>query len=339
MFKPKLQLFREAVKAKDHHEAIPLADQIIEVLGDQTPEDVLAYLDRSAKNDQFAAVVCAKSFFFREQPKPGHRAMLLRRAARGEDDEIAGNAYYALAAECLADGGKPRRAIDAFERAVQLGHLDAHVRLAKGYETGMYRNRIDLQRAFDLLDDAVDEDYGPAKLAMAEFIVTHNINDSDYDPGSLLVEAAEDDVPGAVERLMELQVAAEQIMKSRAIKLDDPIIPVDETRPLAVRTAMLNEFSHPPELIEALIAAWHGFASWSELIAYSMSANTPRGVFDEECDPEELEARRKSQSLIAGHFFDVSDHVLELIVTLLQPTSRSHKPSLRNLDRLIGDED
>lgn len=339
MFKSKLDLFRDAVKEKDNGEAIPLADMIIEVLGSQTPQDVLKFLDRAAKDDQFAAIVCAKSFFFREQPKPGHRAMLFRRAARGYDDEIAANAYYALAAECIVDGGNPRRAIDAFERAVELGHLDAHVVLAKGYETGMYRNRVDLQRAFDLLDDAIDEDYGPAKLAMAEFIFTHGVYNSGYDPGVLLAEAAEDDVPGAVELLMQLQVSAERAVKRRAKKLDNPVIPSNKARPMAIRSALLNEFHIDADAIETMIAAWHGFVSWSELMTYAASENAPEGVFDEDCGHDELEARRQTQAWIASQYIEAPDYVLELIVALLQPTSRSHKPSLRSLDRLTGEAD
>ncbi|TLX17137.1 hypothetical protein [Rhizobium sp. MHM7A] len=338
MHKSKLDLFREAVKQRDNDEAIPLAGMIIDVLGDKTPQDVFRFLDKAAKDDQLAAIVCATSFFFREQPKPGHRAMLLRRAARGYDDNLAGNAYFALAAECLVDGGKPRRAIDALERAVELGHLDAHVRLAKGYETGMYRNRINLERAWELLEEAVEEDYGPAKLALAEFIFAHGIHDSDYDPRELLVEAAEDDVPGAVELLMQFQASAETI-KRHAKKLDNPVIPRDESRPMAIRSALLNEFHMEADAIEAMVAAWHGFLSWSELIAYALNENAPEGIFDEDCGTEELEDRRRTQVLIAGHYIDAPDYVLELIVTLLQPTSRTHKPSLRNLDRLIGNAD
>jgi hypothetical protein len=338
MHRSKLDLFREAVKDKDFDEAVRLAGKIVDVLGNQTPDDIFRFLDKAAKDDQLAAIICSLSFFYREQPKPGHRAMLLRRAARGYDDDLAGNAFFALAAECLVDGGKPRRAIDALERAVDLGHLEAHVRLAKGYATGVYQNRINLSRTWDLLTTAVDNDYGPAKLALAEFIFMQGVQDPEYDPGELLVEAAEDDVPGAAETLMEFELFAENVIKQNAKKLDNPVIPSDGTRPVAIRGALLNEFHMEPDAIETMIAAWHGFASWSELMAYALDENAPEGVFDEDCGEVELKARRQTQAWIAGHFIEAPGYVLELVVALLQPTSRSHKPSLRNLNRLTGDE-
>lgn len=335
----KLEMFRCAVRDRDTETAVRLSDIIIDVLGAETPSDVFAFLDKEAKHDQAAAMVCATSFFHREQPKPGHRAMLLRRAARGDDDHLAGHAYFALAAECLVDGGKPRRAIDALERAVELGHLEAHVRLAKGYATGHYQNRINLDRTWDLLTAAVKKDYAPAKLALAEFMFIQGVHHPEYDPGELLVDAAEDEVPGAVETLIDFQLSADKLRKRYTVKLENPVIPVDETRPMAVRSALLNEFHMEADVVEQMIAAWHGFASWSELMTYAMNENAPEGVFDEDCETDELEARRDTQAWIASNYIDAQRHVLELIVALLQPTSRSHKPSLRNLDRLTGNDE
>jgi tetratricopeptide (TPR) repeat protein len=326
----KIDLFRIAVQERETIEACDLAAIIMDAMGKETPQEVFDFLDRSARKSPYAALACASSFFLRDMPQPDHRLKLLKRAARADDEELAADAYYALAVEYSLVEKTVRKALSALERAADLGHGDAYVRLARGYEFGLYRNRINVDRAYYNLCLCIDQlDYGPGKVALADFIIRHGIQSDEYNPIELLHEAAEEGVEGAQERLDALnEIAAEY--KARLPYL---IVPRDMNRPEMVRAAIVNELNVGEEFASELVARLFGFDGWGMLEATVIGGSHGESDYDEDCAPDDLHLRRSVQVTIIQEELDVPEDFAEVVWDLLRPTARSGKPSLRALDK------
>lgn len=323
--------FRIAVRNREVLEACELAAVIMEVMGKETPSEVFDFLDRSARKSPYAALACASSFFLRDVPTPGYRMKLLKRAARSDDDEVAANAYYGIAAECLLEEKTVRKALDALERAAELGHADAHVNLARGYEFGLYRNRIDIEKAWLTLCDCVEDlDYGPAKVALADFIFRHDVHSDEYNPLELLQEAAEEGVDGAEERLHALS----ELANEHRARLPYLIIPKDMQRAVMVRNAIVNELNVGNEYAGDLVAKLFGFDTWETIEATVASGDHDGSDFDEDCSPEDMGLRRASQIAVIQEELDVPEEFAEAVWSLLRPTAREGKPSLRGLEKV-----
>ncbi len=304
-------------------------------MGSETPSEVFEYLDKLAVKSSAAALICAGSYLFRPEPVPGHRMKLLKKAARSRDDEVSGSAYLAIGIENLTAGEQPAKTVNALKRAIELGNYDSSLVLAQAYESGELGPRNCLENAFNSLADAVDDDFGPAKLALALFSFRNGIHDEEYCPGNLLEEAAEQGVPGAEEILIRFrQVQAEQ----EFVELPYEVVPASMTRPQQIRDALCNELHCTAEDSCSLVAAWHGFETWDELAAAVADATQPEGTYDEDCSAEVMSLRKETQIDILDSRFDAPPYALEAIWELLQPTSRDYRPSLRKLEDVIEEK-
>jgi hypothetical protein len=326
--------FRVAVRDREVREACDLAVTIMEVMGKETPREVFDFLDRNVRKSPYVALACASSFFLRDVPTPGYRMKLLKRVARSDDAEVAANAYYGIAAECLIEEKTVRKALDALERAVELGHPDAHVKLSRGYEFGLYRNRIDVEKAWLTLCDCVEDlDYGPAKVALADFIFRHDVHSDDFNPIELLQEAAEEGVEGAEERLHAL----EEIANEHQARLPYLIIPQDLERATMVRNAIVNELDVGNEHAGDLVAKLFGFDAWETMEGFVAGHDHEENDFDEDCSPEDMGLRRALQIAVIREELDVPEAFANAVWTLLRPTAREGKPSLRGLEKVYRD--
>ena len=256
---------------------------------------------------------------------------LLKRAARSDDAEVAANAYYGIAAECLLEEKTVRKALDALERAAELGHGDAHVRLSRGYEFGLYKNRIDIEKAWLTLCDCVEDlDYGPAKVALADFIFRHDVHSDEFNPIELLQEAAEEGVEGAEERLRALS----ELANEHRARVPYLIIPKDMQRAAKIRSAIVNELNVGNEYAGDLVAKLFGFDAWQTMEATVANGDHDGSDFDEDCSPEDMGLRRTSQIAVIHEELDVPVEFAEAVWSLLRPTAREGKPSLRGLEKI-----
>jgi hypothetical protein len=255
----------------------------------------------------------------------------LKRATRGYDDDVAADAYYALAGRYSSDERTARKAMTALERAAELGHGEAHIKLAQGYETGMFNNRVNFDKAWATLCDGVqDLDYGPAKVALADFMIRHELLSDEFNPIQLLHEAVADGVDDAEEILMAFGELAEELRP----RLPYLIVPKDMERALQARSAIVNELHIVDEAAGALVARLFGFASW-EAMEEMVENGYPGGSdFDEDCSPEDLGLRRNVQIDIIADEIDVPEDFAAAILGLLKPTAREGIPSLRALERV-----
>lgn len=327
----KIDDFRLLVRHREILEACELAMAIMEVMGKETPRDVFDFLDRIAGKSQFAALVCAGSYFHREMPEPGYRMKLLKRATRGEDADVAADAYFAIAVECLSDERTVRRAMDALEKAAYLGHGEAHIKLAKGYETGMFNNRVNFDKAWATLCDGVHElDYGPAKVALADFMLRYELLSDQFNPIQLLHEAVEEGVDGAEERL----IAIGELVGELRPKLPYLIVPKDLGRANLARNAIINELHVSDEAAAVLVARLFGFDSWETMDQTVEIGGHGDTDFDEDCSPEDLALRKASQVEIIEDELDVPEEFAEAVWSLLRPTARDGIPSLRALEKV-----
>jgi TPR repeat protein len=313
---------------------------VIDAMGRETPQFVFDYLEKKAGRNQAAALIAAQSYFFRDEKSDQDRLKLLKKAAKGSDSNIAGSAYYLLANEFMAAGDTGKRVKEALVNSAELGNLYAAVALARAYTDGTFGCKVDVEQAYDLLTDAYDENFAPAKLALAELLLTTDIDDDMHDPMGLLIEAVEEGVEGAEEVLHSLTAAiareAANDDSGDNIKLSEKVVPNGFQRVLHLKAAILNEFDCDASVAEILIAHWYGFDTWEELNQASQSKDCPPGRFDEDCDPMRLKARIAEQNQITEQHIDAPPNVLSLIVELLKPTSRAHPPSLRKLDGLVS---
>lgn len=338
----KLDMFREAVGAREILEATMLAQHLFHAMGRETPPEVFSFLDKYASRSQVVAMVCAMSFHFRDEPTPGHRIRMLKKVSRGGDDTIAADAMFAVAGECLLDEKTVRKAMDWLRRAGDMGHGEALVRLAYGLEHGIYRNRVDNGEAYATLAEAVDLEYGPAKLAMADFIIRHGVDDDDYHPLELLREAIEDEVEGAEELLEKLvHIATEDQEEADGPdhpEMDGVVVPDGMERPNLLRNAICNELPILEDQAAHLVSILHGFSSWNEMVQFAENPMFEKGPFDEDCGKGPMDERRMTQIAILGHILGAPAEIAEEIWALLRPTAKEGHPSLRGLDRAIVDK-
>ncbi|MCV9964925.1 hypothetical protein OIU34_23815 [Pararhizobium sp. BT-229] len=323
--------FRALVRHREVIDACERAMLIMQVMGKETPPEVFAFLDRNAQKSQFAALVCASSFFHRDMPQPGYRMKLLKRATRGNDEDVAADAYFAIAGECLSDDRTIRKAMDALERAAELGHGEAHIKLAKGYETGIFNNRVNFDKAWATLCDGVHElDYGPAKVALADFMLRYELLSDQFNPIQLLHEAVAEGVDGAEERLIALGELVDELQP----RLPYLIVPKDMDRANLARNAIINELHVGDEEAAVLVARLFGFASWETMEETVESGGHGGSDFDEDCSQEDLALRKAAQIEIIEDELDVPEEFAEAVWSLLRPTARDGIPSLRALERV-----
>jgi hypothetical protein len=328
--------FREAVANWDVKEAAEHAAHIVSVMGAETPVEVFDFLDKASVKSQHAAMACATTFLFREQPTPGHRLKLLKKASRTDDADLAAMAYFAIGIETLTHSEHPRKAIAAFQKSSELGNLESNIMLAQAFEQGLFGERDHINKAFNTLAKAVDEDYGPAKIALAEFSFRNGIHDEDYCPHQLLEEAADDGIAGAAELLMMLEESHGQ--HEELSKLPYQVVPKTLTRPQHIRDAICNELHCSFEGAATLVAGFHGFDTWEALVVAVADISVPEGTYDEDCSIEEMTARRHMQIDILDNVYDAPPFVIEAIWELLQPTSRDYRPSLRKLEEVVNEK-
>ncbi|MCS4089346.1 hypothetical protein [Rhizobium sp. BK176] len=327
----KIDEFRSSVRHREIDNACELAMMIMDVMGRETPRDVFDFLDRMASKSQHAALVCSFTFFYREQPEPDYQTKLLKRATRGYDEDVAADAYFALAGRYSSDEQTVRKAMPALVRAAELGHGEAHIKLAKGYETGMFNNRISFDKAFATLCDGVQElDYGPAKVALADFMFRHELLSDEFNPLQLLHEAAVEGVDNAREMLMAFSEMAEELQPH----LPYVIVPKDMERAILARNAIVNELHVGEDDAADLVARLFGFDCWETMEEMVEGGHGGESDFDEECLPEDMDLRRAIQIEMIADELDVPEDFAEAVWSLLRPTAREGVPSLRALERV-----
>lgn len=323
--------FREAVKNNDIEDAVYQADDIVKAMGDESPAEIFTFLDSAAEKSHSAAFVCATTFLFRPEPVSGHRFKLLLKAARSKERFIASSAHMCIGLEYLASSENKKKAIPALRKSFEMGNLESALVLADAYEAGVFGKRNSLAHAFSYLSLAVEEEYGPAKLSLAEFLVRNELTDTEYSPVELLREAVEENIEGAAEYLASY-IEVEKI----AYRLPKRVIPASMDRPNAVVDCLNAEFPVPERLLKALVAEWHGFESWKSLERAVSKGDSSSGPADEDCSQEELLDRRMRQTMLLSCHILAPTYVLDTIVGQLRPTAREGKPSLANLEELVN---
>ncbi len=262
-----MQQFRQAAARRHYDEAASHADQIVSVMGEDTPVEVFEFLDAFSDKSKHAAFVRASTYLYREEPEPGFRMKLLQDAVKSRDDVVKSSAYFAIGVETLMHGADPKKAISPLKKSFEYGNMDSCLVLADAYENGRFGQRGHLKKAFNILADAADEGFAPAKLALSKFVVNHGIHHPDYHPRELLQEAAEEGLDEAVTLLLIM----DDIDEAASI-LPYEVVPVSMDRPVQIKNAFLNESDILPEYAEELIAKLYGFKTWEALTA---AVNSP----------------------------------------------------------------
>jgi hypothetical protein len=238
--------------------------------------------------------------------------------------------------ESLIEGSHPEKAITAFRKSAGLGNYEGNLQLARAYENGVFGENNRITKAFDLLAEAVDDNYAPAKIALADFSIRNGIHDEDYCPHQLLEEAIDDGIEGAIEMLALYEA---MMMHDHGLELlPSEVVPTDMTRPQQIREVLLGSTGATDEQAELLIAAWHGFRSWEDMSIACSGAHKIQGRFDEDCTLDEIVSRKNAQVDILARKIAAPRYVAEAIWELLRPTSRDFKPSLDTLDELLQEK-
>jgi TPR repeat protein len=257
---------------------------------------------------------------------------LFETALRSENPDISTNAHYGLGVHLRKIDLK--RAMRHMQIAVDADCAPAKFAMALCLETGAFGYDEDPERAIQLYIEC-HENHGHelAKLSIAKAIVFGNRNELPYDAEELLSELA-----GSGQKEAEVILKWIKTRRRHAtldIRLPSTVTPNGGNRPKMVRDALKAQFGLPETLLEAVTATFYGYETWKALLGASSNKKTTKGPHDEDCDTGELAERKKFQAYILTEYFGLGDMPAEVALDLLQPTARTGKPSLKDLERGI----
>ena len=257
---------------------------------------------------------------------------LFETALRSEMPDIRVNANYGLGVYLRDfDAVRAKRHMQV---AVDAGSPQAKFAVALCLETGEYGYDEDPGRAMELYIEC-HESHGHdlAKLAIAKAVVFRKRADLPYDAEKLLAELAQGGQKEAEVILRWLGTLRRHAKLD--IRLPGTVTPDGGNRPKMVRDALKAQFGLPEPLVEAVTAAFYGYAGWKALLEAASDRKTTKGPDDEDCDPAELAERTKFQNLLLKEYFGLDDLQAEVAFDMLRPTGRTGKPSLKDMEREI----
>ena len=260
---------------------------------------------------------------------PNHAVTLLEFAKTSHMAEMVLNAQYGLGV-ALRDVD-PNRAAENLQAAFDSGMPSAKFAVANLHETG--KNEAfpkDLEKAIgyyvELLE--VHRHHG-SRMAVAKALIVRGEPHPKYDPERLLSEAMEE---GVAEAAVYLKFYRQKLHRERMdSRLPYEIKPDGASRPKMVRDAVIAAFGLERTLAEGIVASLYGYKTWDVMLDVSKKPSLPVGIPDEDCDDVEREKRRHLQSTVLADYLALEREEAEVCLSLLQPTGREIRPSLKGL--------
>ena len=332
----------EAVRELEAIEGASLLDRVVEraveivrILEDDTPQRVFELIDLHSMNSPEAAYNASGIVFSPLHPKPSavRASQLLEFAVNSDDEDIRHGAQYCLGLCYSGMHGREADALKYIRTAAENGVPEAGVTLGNFHLSGFGPLEPDIGEAADRYYGTwMKHDDDSAAFALVRLMLQHpdldwssydidpmemlyDLSDGGYHAASLLVDEIEDDDDDG-------DVAV----------LSERIVPEDPSRPARVTGALVNEFDIAVSDAETLTAGLYGFDTWQEL--KSAIANPPDdpGPADEDCVGGRRSRRIREQAAILMHHMDIGDTAADVAVSLLRPTARTGRPSLKGLD-------
>ena len=253
------------------------------------------------------------------------------RLALGAEDR---DPHIHLAMALLLISERKPEAMNHIGKALAAKCPDAFYGAGIAYETGMGQPP-NLRMAMQYYQEGF-EDHEDSKcmLRFARLLLLENDldpEDYDYDAVQLLDELSEEDSEEGYEAAMMLETLREA--KSLPRMLPETVTPQGSKRPKLIRDAIKSHFQISLQRAEAITAALHGFESWGRLLNASNDARTVKGPFDEDCDAPAFIARKKALVGVLRMYTDLDQYLAEIAISLLKPTARDGRPSLKKLEK------
>jgi hypothetical protein len=262
-------------------------------------------------------------------PDPNHAVGLLEFAKTSHVPEMVLNTQYGLGV-ALRDVD-PKRAAENLKAAFDSDMPSAKFAVANLHETG--KNAAfpkDLEKAIGYYVELIEvHKHHGSKMALAKALIVRGEPHSKYDPERLLSEAMSEGVPEAA---VYLKFYRQKLHRDRMdSRLPYEIKPDGPNRPKMVRDAIIAAFGLDRILAEGVVASLYGYKTWNIMLGVSKNSSLPSGRPDEDCDDVEREKRRHLQSTVLADYLALEPEEAEVCLSLLQPTGREIRPSLKDL--------
>lgn len=256
---------------------------------------------------------------------------LMRRACRGEDEDIVAEAQGVLGGLYLRHWADGPLAAAYLHESARGGNLDARYDLATAYARGLADFPVDVETAQTLYSVCIDDGHDArAMYDLAMMIQSGALESDEYDVRALLEEA---EVAGH----LLAATALDMLDREEGPDPDDypdlpvAVVPEDPVRLRMARNEIVRVFEGTDERAENIVAAMHGFLDWDDLIDAARQRDEPPGPFDEDQSPEDQAAMREAQAEVAMMGLGVDMFTADAVVDLLRITSRGALPSLLGL--------
>lgn len=305
--------------------------------GDDTGR-IYAVVEQIAEKLPEAALAAAMTFsmFDRKETKPGSITTFYEMAIAGDDDKMRALAAYGYGRHLISEGQSERRGIRLIRIARNAGVADAAAELGRIIEEGLYGEKVDLDECLKCYVEATEGGSGTGMFLLAKFMLAHTKRVGDYHPMKLIEDAAELGHPEAVILHAQMvEMFEEKEAEGREEMLPYVVVPDGLERIKLVRSALQNEFSVSEDEAGDIAAALHGYPDWSMMATAADDPNVRKGRFDEECEAAEFNERERLLAEVFAARTGTTQEVAAASIKLLRPTSRTVRPSLRRLDKIM----
>lgn len=311
------------------------ADIIFEYWEDnnrELPKSLAVIIEKISDVSQTAAYILAFSL---PEEQADEKERLLMFASTSYDDDIIAEANMDLA-EIYVDRNDDELALKHLRVAASHDHPSAKHLLALALVVGKMGLERNIDEAVGLLTDLIDQEYTSANVTLANLMLAGLAKVPDFDPFQLIAEAAKAGDVEAMEMLVEFGSATNGLPPEEEPMLPYTVIPEGMKRPKLVRDALLHEFKMTKTDAEEMTAGLYGFSNWSLLTSAATDPKKPKGKYDEDLEPAELNERDRLLSSVFSFYIDCEEYIADIAISLLKPTARAGKPSLKRLEERIN---
>jgi len=337
-----VQEIRSLVRKGDYDQAQALIAFTVDESGFDPPTGVFELLDECVPHSAMAKMQAATLYGMgiRPEPEEGACERMLREVEEGDNGQVSLMAAMVLGnILCTRDSLEEGSAY--FRKAAEASFPDAWFAYAEARMHLAGMDSPEMQKVFSEIFSAHEAGDVTATSALGRLMVDHELEADGIDPFLLLDEAAArgdseaaDYLDGTFEEEDEEDEEDDDgtPLVPPADILPYVVVPDGMKRPRLVRDALVRETGMPQDLAETMTARFHGFAHWRQMKDATEDQDRQKGPFDEDCPAAAFNDRVAVQAEIAAAFGFGDETVGEAVVSLLSPTARSGKPSLRRLE-------
>lgn len=311
---------------------------------EKMPGQLVRLMERCAENYDMAKLALIRLYTFGifKEPHEGAGSEIAERLIKGPDREIRRHAHVALGIYHVMHG-RPHLGMKTLREASISGVPEARIAMALLYKGGAPGLEPDFDRGMSMLMDAADDKVPTARVCLAKVLIEEGLEIEGFELDEMLLEAIEDDdlADEARQILDRISSDDDEVDGEHALDiLPYEVVPDGMARPKAARKQLMDKIGMPQEAAAFVVARLSGFECWCELTAAAENPDMPKGVFDEDCSPDDLADRREMQTeVLVSHGF-LDETVAAKVAEMIAVTGRSGSQSLRRLEEeLSADEE